>query len=373
MKRWFWLPLAATLVLTACDKKDGKNAGRDPSASAPAPAAAPSAALGYAATDDGPAAAAIRSWNLPGDSGPASADDAADARGRRLFDGQILRGGGLSLPGGGDAVYAGNYRPSARRAAYTGLKPYAPNDLATSAPPPPLPAASQYPSADQSAARGAGAVLAAFDAFQHKMFSTFAPIISRAGWRARARLGRAEEMTPTHVTVHHTEGPQTMTEAATMKAVRAIQYYHMRGRAAEGKDTWDDIGYHFLIDGAGRVVEGRPAETVGAHARGANENNIGVAVMGNFDKIRPTGAQVESLTRLVSFLAVKYRQDPARQGFLEGHQHYDPTSCPGRNMMAIMGSLRLKVDGETATLLAKLRGARPDQFIAVAAAATPGA
>jgi N-acetylmuramoyl-L-alanine amidase len=173
-------------------------------------------------------------------------------------------------------------------------------------------------------------------------------------------------MHPTHVTVHHTEGPQTMSEAATIAAVRGVQYYHMVGRGLEGKDDWDDIGYHFLIDGSGRVAEGRPAETLGAHAGGANEDNIGISVMGNFNKQKPTAAQVESLTRLVSFLAIKYRQDPARNGFLEPHRHYDNTDCPGKNMMAILAALHEKIDARTTELQARLGGAGKDEFVAVA-------
>ena len=33
---------------------------------------------------------------------------------------------------------------------------------------------------------------------------------------------------------------------------------------------WADIGYHFVIDGSGRVFEGRHADVLGAHAGGAN-------------------------------------------------------------------------------------------------------
>jgi hypothetical protein len=179
-------------------------------------------------------------------------------------------------------------------------------------------------------------------------------------------------MTPTHVTVHHTEGHQTMSGDATAAAVRAIQQYHMVGRAAEGKKTFNDIGYHFLIDGAGRVVEGVPAERLGTHALGANDDNIGVALMGNFNRIHPTERQVESLTRLVAFLALKYRQDPARSGFLEPHKHYlDPkthdvhTDCPGKNMMAIMGRLHELVDSETRNLASRVNAAPKGEFVPV--------
>jgi hypothetical protein len=197
------------------------------------------------------------------------------------------------------------------------------------------------------------------------MFADAAPILSRAGWGAVKRKGTAVAMHPTHVTVHHTQGPQTMTEAQTVAAVKSVQYYHMVGRGREGKDTWDDIGYHFLIDGSGRVAEGRPAETLGAHAGGANQDNIGISMMGDFNRQQPTAAQIESLTRLVTFLAIKYGQNPSRQGFLEPHRHYDNTDCPGKNMMSILDALRRSINDRTQAVTARLSGAGKDEFVPV--------
>jgi hypothetical protein len=292
----------------------------------------------------------------------AAADAAADG-GRHLFDGQDLRFGGVAMPDPAAAVVvpAGG-RGSRPLAPYTGAA-RRPKDLDADAPP--APAVEAYPPAGQAFAAGAGKVLASFDAFQRAMYADVAPIISRAGWHAAKRKGKSIAMHPTHVTVHHTEGPQTMTEAQTAAAIKNVQYYHMHGRAAEGKDVWDDIGYHFLIDGSGRVAEGRPAETLGAHAGGANQDNIGISMMGNFNKQKPTAEQIESLTRLVSFLAVKYGENPSVDGFLEPHRHYNNTDCPGKNMMAILAELHRKVNMRTSELTAELRAAPSGKFIPV--------
>ncbi|MDE2491499.1 MAG: N-acetylmuramoyl-L-alanine amidase [Elusimicrobia bacterium] len=374
MKRSLSLLLAASaglavLSLAGCSSQNAaKDAGKG-AAAAEARGAGPGAAPGTdAATrafqDAARLGLAARDQTV---SAYAPTDEAATDAGRRLFDGDVSRSG-LALPGGAvvRTGYTPHYAPR-RPIAFTGPGTRGPSgDL--SAPPPPLPAgAADYPAVDRSAQRGVGPVLAAFEGYQKALYATLAPIISRAAWHAARRRGVPVAMTPTHVTVHHTEGPQTMTEAATERAVRAIQYYHMVGRGQVGKDDWDDIGYHFLIDGAGRIVQGRPAETLGAHARGANENNIGVALMGNFDEIKPTPAQVGSLMRLVTFLAIKYRQDPERPGFLEGHQHYDPTSCPGRNVMAILPALRARIEGEKSAMIARLDRQPKGAFLAVAA------
>jgi hypothetical protein len=362
MKRWIWIPAAVILAFGACDDKDGKPASHSTGAAGAAPVQANADSSGRT----GAASSEALTRTLAYADAPPPADDAsAAAAASRFFDGAALHGAGFAVPGDGSgAVYAGagsSRRPLLTNAGLT-TRP-ASRGLDASAPP--LPDSASFPTDDAASARGADKILAAFEAFQTRMFDAAAPIVSRAGWGAAKRKGTPVEMTPTHVTVHHTDGVQTMTEAATMAEVRSIQQYHMAGRATEGKDVWDDIGYHFLIDGAGRVVEGRPADTVGAHARGANGNNVGIAMMGNFEKIQPTAAQIESLTRLVSFLALKYNQNPTRDGFLEGHRHYDDTDCPGRNMMAILASLRQKIGTETVALAARLKNAPKGEFVPV--------
>lgn len=200
---------------------------------------------------------------------------------------------------------------------------------------------------------GGGPTLLGFAAFQiEQNFPSVAPIMSRLGWSAVKRRGTATAHTPYRVTVHHTQTQRPMTEEETAKIVKNIQSYHMKGRAKSGLENFDDIGYHFLIAGDGRVIEGRRAEVLGAHARGANDGNIGISMLGDFNKMLPTGEQVESLTRLITYLSIKYRKDPLAKGFLEPHQRYDPTDCPGKNLMAILESLRARIDQRADTIVA---------------------
>ena len=46
---------------------------------------------------------------------------------------------------------------------------------------------------------------------------------------------------------------------------------------------WFDIGYHYYITREGKVHECRPVERMGAHARGANANSIGICYEGGLD------------------------------------------------------------------------------------------
>ncbi len=54
-------------------------------------------------------------------------------------------------------------------------------------------------------------------------------------------------------------------------------------------NNWNDIGYHFVIGNGsfscdGMVEEGRKLPFTGAHARGANEDSIGICLVGNFNR-----------------------------------------------------------------------------------------
>src|SRR5690606_5674904 len=85
----------------------------------------------------------------------------------------------------------------------------------------------------------------------------------RSDWRAAEPLRR--EMRPMgdvrRITVHHSATlVRSTTEGAAVGAIRGIQRHHQQ------HNGWGDIGYHFLIDPAGRVWTGRGLEWQGAHA-----------------------------------------------------------------------------------------------------------
>jgi N-acetylmuramoyl-L-alanine amidase len=103
---------------------------------------------------------------------------------------------------------------------------------------------------------------------------------------------------------------------------------------------WDGLGYDFVIgngtdSGNGQVEVGYrwTRQLIGAHAKTAdnqfNERGVGICLVGNFDVDRPTQAQIQSLTKLVTYLMRTYRI-PA-SGVL-GHRETKPTDCPGRNI-----------------------------------------
>lgn len=119
------------------------------------------------------------------------------------------------------------------------------------------------------------------------------------------------------ITFHHTVVGSLLSKdsiippAQEMEAVKFVYKLHVKRWA------WHDIGYHFLVGQSGRVFEGRPLNRLGAHTRGNNRHNIGIAFLGCFDDqgareqmhnpTKVTNAMVTSTARLVACLALNYK------------------------------------------------------------------
>jgi RHS repeat-associated protein len=103
---------------------------------------------------------------------------------------------------------------------------------------------------------------------------------------------------------------------------------------AQQSDGWWDITYHYIIDKAGKIYEGRQIDVRGAHVQDINTPNIGVLLLGDFTKEIPTTQQEQAATALVKWLDEKYGIDQ-----VIGHNQVDQvfgtksnnTDCPGAN------------------------------------------
>lgn len=150
----------------------------------------------------------------------------------------------------------------------------------------------------------------------------------RRSWGAtNANLGRLNRMDrATRVTVHHSAVYfRSFGTSATAAQLQRIQREHMNGR------SYGDIGYHFLVDPAGRIWEGREMRWQGAHASGANNvRNIGVCLLGNFMRGSrghlPTGKQVDALERLLGAIMHDHGISPRH---IYRHSDFKATACPG--------------------------------------------
>ncbi len=160
-------------------------------------------------------------------------------------------------------------------------------------------------------------------------------LLPRSWWTRSAPI--RSKVNPMHgitrITVHH-EGytPVWFTDERTTKArLEQVRNIHTRDR------RWGDIGYHFVIDRAGRVIQGRPITYQGAHVSKQNPHNIGVMLLGNFEKQAPSQAQLTSLQSTLRHLMARYRV-PVRRVYT--HRELGPTVCPGRNLQPRVASLR---------------------------------
>ena len=91
---------------------------------------------------------------------------------------------------------------------------------------------------------------------------------------------------------------------------------------------WADIGYHYVIELDGSIVEGRPIELIGAHCLGQNKFSIGICYVGGMNKSmsKPKDTRTEeqkvSLTELINELKSKFDLS------VHGHNQFSNKACP---------------------------------------------
>ncbi len=163
--------------------------------------------------------------------------------------------------------------------------------------------------------------------------ATGLPVIARAEWgalKAKPALMDKTVGAYSRITVHHSADNDPVvldgSPARTYEAMRDIQRAHMNGKETH----YGDIGYHFVIDPYGRVLEGRELAWQGAHAKGDNNvRNIGICLIGNFDEEKPTEASLTALRRLLDDLRTRYG---IARNMVYGHRDLRSTRCPGENL-----------------------------------------
>lgn len=111
-------------------------------------------------------------------------------------------------------------------------------------------------------------------------------------------LGRVRKLT-----VHHSATAiRSKSRQTSIAAIASIQKYHQ-------KKGWADIGYHYVIDPAGRMWAGRSPHVKGAHAIKANSNNLGICLLGNLmpkAQGAPTPEQTAALDKLLRALCTHH-------------------------------------------------------------------
>ncbi len=161
------------------------------------------------------------------------------------------------------------------------------------------------------------------------------------------------------VILHHTATKNDDPDPAL--TVQSIYRYHTTVRG------WGDVGYHYLIDGEGRIYEGRYTRrdqdsgggkragsaatellVTGRHTRGANEGSIGIALLGSYGTRRVSEAARAALVELIVWVCDRYRFDPRAQSSdgdsISAHRDWVPdTECPGDGFYAELAAIRRDV------------------------------
>jgi len=107
------------------------------------------------------------------------------------------------------------------------------------------------------------------------------------------------------------------------------------------ENHWDGVGYDFVIGNGSNSGDGEVEVTfrwrrqiAGAHCGGtadnwANEDAVGICLVGNFDYSTPSEEQMQSLLELISFLKLRYG---ISNSHIYGHRSTPGarvTDCPG--------------------------------------------
>lgn len=179
--------------------------------------------------------------------------------------------------------------------------------------------------------------------------------------------------------VHHTAGRNNDPDPAG--TMRAIFEYHTQ------RQGWCDVGYNFVIGPDGTVFEGRWARrygpweihssedldgraVAGAHVAGFNSGSVGISVMGNYSRIRPSTTMRQALAELLAWEADRHDLDPLGEHtyvnpesgvtkelkVIAGHRAAGSTECPGNYLNRALGGIRRDVaavmgSGKTSSVL----------------------
>jgi hypothetical protein len=161
----------------------------------------------------------------------------------------------------------------------------------------------------------------------------FVEVISKQGWGARDS-GPFVAHTPVRHTVHHSASAGS-DPAGAVDRIRGYQRYHQ-------DQGWPDVAYHFLVDQAGRIYEGRPVDARGdTFTEYDTTGHFLVCLDGDFDMAPPSAESITALVLILSWSSQALGIAPAT---LSGHRDHATTTCPGEFLYALRDEIAERVD-----------------------------
>ncbi len=219
-------------------------------------------------------------------------------------------------------------------------------------------------------------------------------VLPRAAWaEGREPVGPLADEEARFLLVHHTASSndvESMDDVA--RVLRQTFDFHTGPERG-----WPDVCYNFFVDRAGRVWEGRHGSLAGpvrADATGGSQGFAQLAcLVGDFTAEMPTEAALESLTRLLAWLADRDGIDTApgatvdivsrgsnrwpagalvRAATISGHRDMSATACPGETFYPyLMAEMPQRVSRHRAAVAAPASTVTPTVTQTVATTVTP--
>jgi hypothetical protein len=121
-----------------------------------------------------------------------------------------------------------------------------------------------------------------------------------------------------YLVINHSAVPATIT-------AQKIAGFHVNNV------KWPGIGYHFYLDGDGRILKTNDLTTVCYHVGKWDPVSVGICVGGNFTRDIPSPAQIKSTAQLVAWL-LEERDLPIQA--VKGKKEFIDTQSPGHQWLA---------------------------------------
>jgi hypothetical protein len=128
------------------------------------------------------------------------------------------------------------------------------------------------------------------------------------------------ENKPTKIIWHHSAVNSTGNQ------LKGINNYHRQKGFPKSKLGYY-VGYHYLIEYSGKVIQTREENEPGFHTRGQNQNSIGICMSGNFSLFMPSREQEQNIGRLITQIMERWNI-PAEK--IQPHRQHGATECPGK-------------------------------------------
>lgn len=173
-------------------------------------------------------------------------------------------------------------------------------------------------------------------------------VLCREAWGAGKAAGPYVRHQVKHLTVHHSGVALGDNRRAPRRILSAQRYHQRRG--------WPDIAYHFLVDRAGNIYEGRPVRVRGdTGTRYDTTGHFLVCLVENHDEQPVLPRQLDALVNLLAWASARHEVSPAA---IRGHGQLARTSCPGKKLRALIddGTITRRVRQTLAAGGVRLRG-----------------